>query len=137
MAGALAIVAAASLGGTAAGRQAALPAAQEVPQQQPPQSTFRTGVTIVPVDVRVLDREGRHVADLDLVVYVADDKERIIKESRHKVDLKLKDENYQRYLREGIPFDVTMRAAQPPKYVKVIVYDYAADLLGSSIVKLK
>jgi VWFA-related protein len=81
--------------------------------------------------------EGRHVADLDLVIYTADDKERIIKESRHKIDLKLKDENYQRYLRDGIPFEVTMRAAQPPKYVKVIVYDYAADLLGSSIVKLK
>ncbi|MGE5199891.1 MAG: VWA domain-containing protein, partial [Rhodospirillaceae bacterium] len=81
--------------------------------------------------------DGRHAADLDLVIYVADDKERIIKESRHKIDLKLKDENYQRYLREGIPFEVTMRAARPPKYVKVIVYDYAADLLGSSIVKLK
>ena len=81
--------------------------------------------------------DGRHVADLDLVVYAADDKERIIEESRHKVDLRLKDENYQRYLRDGIPFDVTMRAAQPPKYVKVIVYDYAADLLGSAIVKLK
>lgn len=42
-----------------------------------------------------------------------------------------------RYLREGLPFDVTLRAAQPPRYVKVIVYDYAADLLGSAIVKLK
>jgi len=81
--------------------------------------------------------EGRHVADLDLVIYASDDKERLVGESRHKVDLKLKDENYQRYLREGIPFEVTMRAARSPKYVKVIVYDYAADLLGSSIVKLK
>jgi VWFA-related protein len=81
--------------------------------------------------------EGRHVADLDLVIYAADDKERIVGESRHKVDLKLKDENYQRYLRDGIPFEVTMRAALPPRYVKVIVYDYAADLLGSSIVKVK
>jgi VWFA-related protein len=81
--------------------------------------------------------EGRHTADLDLVIYAADDKERIINESRHKIDLKLKDENYQRYLRDGIPFDLTMRAAVPPRYVKVIVYDYAADLLGSSIVKLK
>ena len=81
--------------------------------------------------------EGRHVADLDLVIYAADDKERIIKETRHKIDLKLKDETYQRYLRDGVPFEVTMRAAQSPKYVKVIVYDYAADLLGSSIVKLK
>ncbi len=81
--------------------------------------------------------EGRHVADLDLVIYVADDRERIIKESRHRIDLKLKDENYQRYLRDGIPFEVTMRAAKPPRFVKVIVYDYTADLLGSSIVKLK
>jgi len=40
-------------------------------------------------------------------------------------------------MREGIPFEVTMRAALPPKFVKVIVYDYAADLLGSAIVKLK
>jgi len=74
---------------------------------------------------------------LDLVVYAADAKERILGESRHKVDLKLKDDTYQRYMREGIPFDVTMRAAQAPRYVKVIVYDYAADLLGSAIVKLK
>jgi len=81
--------------------------------------------------------EGRRVADLDLVIYASDDKERLVGESRHKVDLKLKDANYQRYLRDGIPFEVTMRAARPPKYVKVIVYDYAADLLGSSIVKLK
>jgi len=81
--------------------------------------------------------EGRQVAELDLLIYAADARERIVGESRHKIDLKLKDETYQRYMREGIPFDVSMRAAQPPKYVKVIVYDYAADLLGSSIVKLK
>jgi len=81
--------------------------------------------------------EGKHVADLDLVIYAADEKERIVGETRHKIDLKLQDETYQRFLREGVPFDVTMRAALPPTYVKVIVYDYAADLLGSSIVKLK
>jgi VWFA-related protein len=81
--------------------------------------------------------DGRHVAELELVIYASDARERLVGESRHKIDLKLKDETYQRYMREGIPFDVTMRAAQPPKYLKVIVYDYAADLLGSSIVKLK
>ena len=81
--------------------------------------------------------DGRRVADLDLVVYAADDKERILSETRHKIDLKLKDETYQRYMRDGIPFDVTMRAPRPPRYVKVIVYDYAADLVGSAIAKLK
>jgi VWFA-related protein len=81
--------------------------------------------------------EDRHVASLDVVIYAADAKERIVGESRHKMDLKLKEETYQRYMREGIPFEVTMRAALPPEYVKVIVYDYEADLLGSSIVKVK
>jgi hypothetical protein len=81
--------------------------------------------------------DNRHAADLDLVVYAADGKERILSETRHRIDLKLKDETYQRYLREGIPFDVTMRAPRPPRYLKVIVYDYAADLIGSAIATLK
>jgi hypothetical protein len=38
--------------------------AQQVPQQ-PPRPTFRTGVTIVPVDVRVLDRDGKPITDLE------------------------------------------------------------------------
>jgi len=81
--------------------------------------------------------DGRRIAELDIVIYAADARERIVGESRHKMDLKLKEETYQRYMREGIPFEVTMRAALPPAYVKVIVYDYEADLLGSSIVKVK
>ena len=81
--------------------------------------------------------DNRHTAELDVVVYAADDKERILRETRHRIDLKLKDETYQRYMRDGIPFEVTMRAPRPPRYVKVIVYDYAADLVGSAIAKLK
>jgi len=42
-----------------AAQQASPPAAQQ--QSQP---TFRTGVIIVPVDVRVLDRDGKPVTDL-------------------------------------------------------------------------
>ncbi len=33
-------------------------------QAQPGQSTFRSGITAVPIDVRVIDREGRPVTDL-------------------------------------------------------------------------
>jgi hypothetical protein len=40
--------------------QSGPPAAQ--PAQGPP--TFRSGVNIVPVDVRVIDRDGKPVADL-------------------------------------------------------------------------
>jgi VWFA-related protein len=33
-------------------------------QQQPPQASFRSRITIVPLDVRVLDRNGKPVTDL-------------------------------------------------------------------------
>ena len=97
----------------------------------------RVALTIDASRISFAATDGRRVADLDLVVYAADDKERILSETRHKIDLKLKEETYQRYMRDGIPFEVSMRAPRPPRYVKVIVYDYAADLLGSAIAKLK
>ena len=70
-------------------------------------------------------------------MYAADGKERILSETRHRIDFTLKYENYQRYLREGVPFEVAIRAPRPPRYVKVIVCDYAADLVGSAIATLK
>ena len=97
----------------------------------------RVALTIDASRISFTAADNRHAADLDLVVYAADDKERILRETRHRIDLKLKDETYQRYLREGIPFDVTIRAPREPRYVKVIVYDYAADLVGSAIATLR
>ena len=47
----------------AAGAGAAAVGAQQAAQQPPPPK-FRTGVVIVPVDVRVLDRNGKPVTDL-------------------------------------------------------------------------
>ena len=60
----LSLLMAAGAGPMAApGRQATPPPAQQA-SQQPTQPTFRTGVTIVPVDVRVLDRDGKPITDL-------------------------------------------------------------------------
>jgi len=41
----------------------AIVAAQSTPPQQSPQ-TFRAGTTVIPIDVRVLDRDGKPVTDL-------------------------------------------------------------------------
>jgi hypothetical protein len=63
--------------------------------------------------------------------------EPILSESRHRIDLALKDANCERDPREGVPFEVTTHAPVLPRYVMVIFYDYAADLLGSAIVRVK
>ena len=39
-------------------------AAQQAQEPQPPRTTFKSNVDLVPVDVNVVDRDGRPVADL-------------------------------------------------------------------------
>jgi VWFA-related protein len=94
-------------------------------------------VTVESSRVAFTTADGQHLATLDLAIFAGDTKERVVGQSQNTMDLKLKDETYQRYMREGIPFTVNMPVAAQPKYVKVIVYDYAADLVGSTNVKLK
>jgi hypothetical protein len=81
--------------------------------------------------------EDRHSATLDVGVYAGDARERVLGEMLKKVDLKLTDESYRTTIANGIPFSVRIAYSGEPTYVKVIVYDYASDLLGSSVIKLK
>ena len=81
--------------------------------------------------------EDRHSATLDVGVYAGDARERVLGEMLKKVDLKLTDESYRTTIANGIPFSVRIAYSGEPTYVKVIVYDYASDLLGSSVIRLK
>lgn len=81
--------------------------------------------------------EDRHSATLDVGVYAGDARERVLGEMLKKVDLRLTDESYRTTIANGIPFSVRIAYTGEPTYVKVIVYDYASDLLGSSLIKLK
>ncbi len=47
-------------------------AAQDPPRDQQPRTTFRSSVDLVPVDVNVVDKDGRPVADLGARRLLAD-----------------------------------------------------------------
>ena len=81
--------------------------------------------------------DDRHVAQLNLAIFAGDKGGRILGQTWHTMDLKLKDATYQRYLQEGMPFNVALQAVERPTYIKVVVYDYGADLVGSINYKLK
>jgi VWFA-related protein len=80
--------------------------------------------------------DGRHVASLDVGIYAGDARQRVVGETLKKVDLRLTDDTHQAMMRDGATFTATLSLAGEPSYVKVIVYDYASDLLGSAVVKL-
>ena len=54
-----------------------------------------------------------------------------------KADLRLKDETHARLLKEGFPHSTRVALKGRVRYVKVIVYDYASDRLGSAVVEVK
>jgi hypothetical protein len=77
------------------------------------------------------------VASLDVDVFCGDDKENLVGESWEKANLTLKEETYQRLLRDGFVHTTRIRLKGPARYVKAVVYDYAADLLGSAVIKVR
>lgn len=80
------------------------------------------------------DRVGElYVASIDVGIYAGDAKQNVIGETLKKIDLKLKEQTYQTFLKEGGAFNARIPVSGEAKFVKVIVYDYGADRLGSAI----
>jgi len=79
----------------------------------------------------------RHVASLDIDVFCGDEKETLVGESWEKADLRLKDETHARLLKDGLPHSTRVALKRRVRYVKVIVYDYASDRLGSAVIRVR
>lgn len=103
---------------------------------QPPGEAL-VEVTIDLSRVRFVLEGDRRVASLDVDVFCGDDKENLVGESWEKANLHLKDDTYQRLLRDGFVHTTRIRLKGPARYVKAVVYDYAADLLGSAVIKVR
>ena len=96
------------------------------------------------VDVRIdpgavkFAREGAaYVAKVEALHFCADGRERLVGENWQTLDFRLTEENYQKFMREGVGYTVHVPVDGDPAYLKVILYDHAADLVGSAMVRLK
>ena len=83
------------------------------------------------------DEGGRHTASLEVAVYCGDGSQKIVGETRRQLSIALTDETYERATREGFFRDLGVPVAAAPRFVKVVVYDYDADRVGSALVKIK
>jgi VWFA-related protein len=83
-------------------------------------------------------REGDfYLAQIDCAFFVGDRKQMLAGELWRMLDFKLTEANYQKFLREGLSFTQPLTVRGEPRHVKVVLYDYAADLVGSAIVEMK
>jgi hypothetical protein len=83
------------------------------------------------------DVDGRHVGALDIAIFCGDSRQDVVGDAWQHIDLNLKDETYARVQREGVAHTAHIPVRAQPRYVKIVVYDYSADLVGTAIVNLR
>jgi hypothetical protein len=81
--------------------------------------------------------DGWHVGAIDVAIFCADARENLVGQTWQKVDLRAREDVYQQMMKTGLPFNARIAIRSQPQYVKVIVYDYGADVLGSAVLKVK
>ena len=101
-----------------------------------PAETVITG-TIDPTRVAFTKTADRFTGSLDLAAFCTDARETLLGEAWQKIDLNLTEATFRRLMREGIPYSIRVPVQAQPRWSKVIVYDYASDLLGSVAVELR
>lgn len=81
--------------------------------------------------------DGRLAASFEVAIYCGDGGQKIIGQARRQLDIALTGASYEKVSREGFFRDFGVAVTGKPQYVKVVVYDYEADRVGSAMVKLK
>jgi hypothetical protein len=107
-------------------------------------AAFEKGVSEVAVDVTLKpDRisfehgGGRHKASVQMAFFLGDGNEDIVGERWQLVDMNLTDANYQEFMTRGASFSLPIAVTGEPRLLKVIAYDYAADLIGIANISVR
>lgn len=87
--------------------------------------------------MRLIEQDGRHTGAIDLALFVADGRQRQVGELRQTIDVRLRPESVDRFLADGTTFTTRVPVSGEVFYLKVIAYDYGADLVGSVTKKLR
>ena len=75
-------------------------------RQNPWQASVK--VMVDPATIAFAEADGRHVASIDIAVFVGGRNQRQVGEVRKRVDLKLEPETYARLRQDGVSFSATI-----------------------------
>ena len=81
------------------------------------------------VSFRLVD--GRQLASIDVSAFGGDVRQRLVGQTWQRMNLDVADAGRLQLLKDGITYTTTVPLRAVASFVKVIVYDYEADLLGS------
>jgi VWFA-related protein len=83
------------------------------------------------------DDLSRRVAHLDVAIYCGDAREKVVGQTRRMLNVALTEERFGQIDKQGLPYSVRIPVEGSPRFVKIVVYNYEADLAGSTVVTIK
>jgi VWFA-related protein len=94
-------------------------------------------VRVAPAAIEFSRRGDLYTATLDALFACLDGHDRRVGDVTRTLDFTLTEESYQKYLRDGLTFDVNVPVAGEAERLKVVVYDYRTDAVGSRDIEVK
>jgi VWFA-related protein len=93
---------------------------------------------MVEADRIVLDRDGTlHTGRLEVALFALDRRNRLLGERWFSMDFSLDETEHQAALRDGVPLDARIPVRGSATKIKVVIYDFAADAVGSLTIPVR
>ncbi len=101
------------------------------------QSQTRVEIVIDAAPLALALKDGVRTGQIEVQVYCGDAKQTVVGDAGQHFDLTAPEATYQQWLQSGIRRVIRVPTEETPKYVKVVVYDYGSDRIGSAMVTIK
>jgi VWFA-related protein len=93
-------------------------------------------VTVDPSKLVFTQANGRHSDTLQVAVACFDRNKQPVGSTQEALNLNLTDASFEQAKAKGIAYNPKVAVSAKPDSAKIVVYDYAADLVGTAIVKI-
>lgn len=101
------------------------------------QPQIKVDLQISPSGIRLNTIGERHTGKVRIAIYYANAKGLYLGEDWKTLDLSLKEDSYQRFLRSGMPVSTMIPLKEPKQNLLIILYDMEGDKLGSKRIKFQ
>jgi hypothetical protein len=94
-------------------------------------------VTIDPSGIALREANGNHQGTLALLAVAGNENEQLVGRVEQRMELNMSAARYEQAKATGIPYSLVLPLSGPARIVKVVVYDFSSDRIGSAAVNVK
>jgi VWFA-related protein len=93
-------------------------------------------IKIAPERLSFADKNGKKVGSIEIAIFCADGRERLVGQSWNIAELEMTPEAFERFKVNGLSYGTRVPVSADAAFVKAVVYDYGADVIGSMMFKI-